>query len=563
MRFLAVFFCSLVLSACGGGGNLPVATITAIPQPVRAASVLTGGTKVAVHVYQALNGQAPSNGQLSTFLIQIGAGDGFAWANFMASSFNNLSDSALSTLVLNNINITPTSLTATATFGTSLQAYTALQGALADYFRWVGIGNRGIVIVQLAEIISNLEVDTQFGVYGGAATTFNKRIAANHTYSSNTANVVAAAVPLSTANAGSAQTVVVGQQVVLDGTSSSSVAGAIVSYAWTLTTRPVGSAATLSSLTSGKPTFTPDIPGTYVATLMVHDGVSNSNPATVSILANAAPPAIALNQTEPVGSKVTLSLDNGLAYSTVSWYSDLSLIGTGVGVGNPVTWDTLSVSNGTHLILARVQVAPGSYVEVRRTVTVFNIGITFGANVSGKISPIYVDVGASAKNGVALVSATLDGVSVGSLSEPNKCSCFTCCNTGMATYSYDMFRFTVTAVSGDRTMTFTIMDKAGFSETFTLPVPVANLPVLNVTSPVDGSAVSGTLNVGGTCTTDRVGGVTVTAALSGYPFMSTTSTNFNGSMNLVGLKPANYSLLVQCTDSANTLAWLQRTLKVN
>ena len=45
--------------------------------------------------------------------------------------------------------------------------------------------------------------------------------------------------------------------------------------------------------------------------------------------------------------------------------------------------------------------------------------------------------------------------------------------------------------------------------------------------------------------------------------MSTTSTNFNGSMNLVGLKPANYFLLVQCTDSANTLAWLQRTLKVN
>ena len=286
MKFLAIFFCSLALIACGGGvGDLPVAAIKAVPQPVRAASVVTGGNKVAVHVYQALYGQAPSNVQLSSFLAQIGTGDGFTWASSIASNFNNLSDSALSTLVLNNINITPTSLTATATFGTSLQAYTALQRALADYFGSVGIGNRGIVIVQLAEIMSNLEVDTQFGVYGGAAIAFNKQVAANYTYGSNAANLAAAAVPLSTANAGSAQTVVVGQQVALDGTGSSSAYGVALAYAWTLTAKPSGSLATLSSASAVKPTFKADVAGTYVASLTVNDGKVNSNAATVSITA--------------------------------------------------------------------------------------------------------------------------------------------------------------------------------------------------------------------------------------------------------------------------------------
>ncbi len=300
-----------ILVGCGGGDDLPVAAITAsTPQPVRAASVVMGGTEVGLHVYQALYGQAPSHAQLSSFLTQIGSGDGFAWANSMALSFSNLSNTALSTLVLNNINITPTSLTSTATFGTSLQAYSALQGALADYFGWVGVSNRGIVITQLSELLSNSEIDTQFGVYGNAAAAFNRQSLANSTYSSNAANVVAAAVSLSTANAGSAQTVTVGQQVALDGTSSSSVGGAIVAYGWTLTTRPVGSATALSSLTSAKPTFTADAAGTYVVSLIVNDGTLNSNPANVSItaIANVAPVARAgVAQTVVTGSLVTLN----------------------------------------------------------------------------------------------------------------------------------------------------------------------------------------------------------------------------------------------------------------
>ena len=310
MRFLAVLFCSLVLSACGGGGDLPIAAITAsTPQPVRAASVVTGGNEIAIHVYQALYGQAPSSSQLNSFLSQIGTSNGFSWAASMTAPFNGMSDSDFSTLVLNNLWITANGLTRSTidTTVTGAVAYAAIQGALRDYFSMTGVPSRGTVVVQFGEIVSNLE---GADVYGGAAAALNSQTSRNLTYSSNAANVIAAAVPLSTANAGSAQTVAAGQQVILDGTGSSSASGAAITYAWTLTTRPAGSSAVLSSATAAKPTLTADVAGTYVVSLIVNDGPANSNPATVSItaIANVAPVARAgAAQTVFTGTLVNLN----------------------------------------------------------------------------------------------------------------------------------------------------------------------------------------------------------------------------------------------------------------
>ncbi|MDH5331543.1 MAG: PKD domain-containing protein [Aquincola sp.] len=103
---------------------------------------------------------------------------------------------------------------------------------------------------------------------------------------------VANAAP--TANAGPAQNVGVGTLVTLDGRASSDPNGDAITFAWTLSTRPAGSVATLSNPTAAQPTFTPDVAGTYIATLVVSDGVLDSTPATVTITAaagNSAPVA--------------------------------------------------------------------------------------------------------------------------------------------------------------------------------------------------------------------------------------------------------------------------------
>jgi hypothetical protein len=88
------------------------------------------------------------------------------------------------------------------------------------------------------------------------------------------------------ANAGPDQTRAVGATVTLTGAGSSDVNGNPLTYAWTLTTRPATSTATLTGATTVSPTFVADLAGTYVASLVVNDGIVNSAPDTVSVVAS-------------------------------------------------------------------------------------------------------------------------------------------------------------------------------------------------------------------------------------------------------------------------------------
>lgn len=89
------------------------------------------------------------------------------------------------------------------------------------------------------------------------------------------------------ASAGADQSILTNAVVTLDGRKSSDANSDSLTYVWTLTAKPAGSAATLSSSTSAMPTFTADVAGTYVATLIVNDGKVNSSAASVNITATA------------------------------------------------------------------------------------------------------------------------------------------------------------------------------------------------------------------------------------------------------------------------------------
>jgi hypothetical protein len=114
-----------------------------------------------------------------------------------------------------------------------------------------------------------------------------------------------------TANAGPDQTKHVGQLVTLDGSTSSDPDGDPITFCWSFSARPDGSAAALSDPTAAKPTFTPDRSGEYRLTLVVTDAKSAlSVPDEVIIsTTNSAPVAIAgPDQTfEGVGMTVTLN----------------------------------------------------------------------------------------------------------------------------------------------------------------------------------------------------------------------------------------------------------------
>ena len=85
------------------------------------------------------------------------------------------------------------------------------------------------------------------------------------------------------ASAGPAQVVAVGTSVKLNGTATDADQD-LVSYTWTLS-KPANSAAYLLNSKVATPTFNPDVPGVYVATLIVNDGKIDSLPSTVMITA--------------------------------------------------------------------------------------------------------------------------------------------------------------------------------------------------------------------------------------------------------------------------------------
>lgn len=279
---------------------------------------------------------------------------------------------------------------------------------------------------------------------------------------------------------------------------------------------------------------------------------------SVSVEAPAAAPEILLNQDQPLSGTVQLSLSGSGSYASVSWYADLRLLGQGSGSAQALNWNTSTEGNGQHLLLAKVQVSPDAYVELRRTVSVSNSNLALSSSVSGTTGTILVDARASSEYGIATVAALFDGKDAGSLSAPNACSRW-------CSGSNDVYRFTVDAAaagSGNHSMVLTATDKAGARKSVTLAVPVSNLPVVNLATPVDGAFVSGSLQVAGSASSDKSGELRVTASLGDYSLLSATGTSFGTNFSLANVIPGSYTLTVRATDSSNASTVVQRTVTV-
>ena len=183
-------------------------------------------------------------------------------------------------LVLDNLGVTATSVTAVNTQG--LSEYAILLDVLGQMFTFYGLDARGQILLNASNLLAGLESDATYGV---AAVSYNNQATVNMAYSSSSVNTTAAAISTATANAGAGQYATVGALVTLDGSASKADVGRTLNYAWTLTSKPAGSSAVLSSATADKPTFTADTAGTYLASLTVNDGRLSSSTATVSITA--------------------------------------------------------------------------------------------------------------------------------------------------------------------------------------------------------------------------------------------------------------------------------------
>ena len=243
------------------------------------------------------------------------------------------------------------------------------------------------------------------------------------------------------ANAGVAQNVVAGSVVTLDGSTSSDANGDSLTYAWTLTSKPAGSSATLSSVTSAKPTFKADVAGTYVGTLTVNDGKVNSTAMTVSItaaVANVAPVANAgVAQNVVAGSAVTLdgsaSSDANSDSLTYAWTLTSKPAGSTAALSSATSAKPTFIADLAGTYVASLTVNDGKLSSTTTTssisAAVLNVAPVANAGVAQNVlagaSPVNLDGSASSDaNGDpltylwAFISVPPATINAGSSSQP-------------------------------------------------------------------------------------------------------------------------------------------------
>jgi len=162
------------------------------------------------------------------------------------------------------------------------------------------------------------------------------------------------------ANAGPDQNVRIGDLVTLDGSGSSDANGNPLTYLWTFASIPDGSTAVLSSVSAVRPTFVVDRIGSYLVRLVVNDGIEDSTPDTVTIIAstgNSPPVANAgPDQNVRTGDLVTLdgsgSSDADGDLLTYSWKFMSKPSGSSESLLNPTSVHPIFLADrdGTYVI---------------------------------------------------------------------------------------------------------------------------------------------------------------------------------------------------------------------
>jgi len=277
---------------------------------------------------------------------------------------------------------------------------------------------------------------------------------------------------------------------------------------------------------------------------------------TTAVVVATVAPTIVIDRSEPLTGTVRLSIGNGVAYPLVEWFINLNRLGNvAATAGNPINWNTETVASGEYLILARLQTATNTFVEVRRTVRVANVSLT-GRLEEPTSGEIQVVARATSASGISNVEATINGTSLGRLTAPN---CATC---AAPSESYRWILDKSRYPSGSYAIRITAIDREGISKSVDLTLEIRNPPTLTLDTPGDYDIVHSKLSVRGRVGSDRAGPIRTVITLGSVTVLDTTSTNFETVFDLSGVPGGGYTLTARSTDSAGVQRSISRVVVV-
>lgn len=240
------------------------------------------GAPYAVTVLnRAFNNASPSNAVFNNQVATAGTTQEsqYAFAAAVGAAYANVDNATLATRVLTNLGVLPS----------TEPEVLALEEALADYFSTVAVQDRGIVVLQLGEILSGLEGATgPLAVYADAAAKWNTEVEKSFIYSSNPASTTSynGDFPVDTPNQGQTFTLTTSPDNIV-GTGGDDTVNAYLNTTAGSTTSTL-SAADVISGGAGTDSLKVTVEGTGVGGSMPNANISGVENFFIHDLANTA-----------------------------------------------------------------------------------------------------------------------------------------------------------------------------------------------------------------------------------------------------------------------------------
>jgi hypothetical protein len=154
------------------------------------------------------------------------------------------------------------------------------------------------------------------------------------------------------ANAGTDQTVYIGEKVQLDGSASDDADKDPLTFFWSITGKPDNSIVILDLPDSVNPAFFPDIEGLYLIQLIVNDGTVNSNPDTATITAIpkmvTVPNVVGMSQADAQSSIIVFNLTVG----TITMVNSATVPMGHVISQDPIAGTSLAEGSAVNLVIS-------------------------------------------------------------------------------------------------------------------------------------------------------------------------------------------------------------------